>query len=203
MLGGGKANPPVMVGGRRRTPYVGYVRTLRDRRERSRGDLVPGHASNGKGSSHPDRGRPVRRGVYSPARLRHAAPRPSHNGRGVLRPPGRDAGNLRGPNVARDGRIVRLAAAWHPPQLRRRRRRDASVLGDHPARWLRALRRGGGRAGAGADLAPAWGAGHREAECCGRQGWYRTPGPTGAVAGGGRSRPKRDEVIDTVEWRGS
>ena len=35
MLGGGKANPPVMVGGRRRTPYVGHVRTLRDRRERS------------------------------------------------------------------------------------------------------------------------------------------------------------------------
>src|SRR5215210_160235 len=103
-----------IVGRRRKTPYVGYVRTLRDRRERSRGDLVPGHASNGKGSGYPDRGRPVHRGVYSPARLRRAAPHPSHNRRGVLRPRGCDAGILRGPNVARGVRIVRVAAAWHP-----------------------------------------------------------------------------------------
>ena len=103
---------------------------------------------------------------------------------------GRDAGILRGPNVAGDARIVRLAAAWHPPQLRRRWRGDASVLGDHPARRLRALRRGGGGAGAGADLAPARGAGHREAGCRGRQGRYRTPGSAGAVDGG-RSRVSR------------
>ncbi len=67
---------------------------------------------------------------------------------------------------------------------------DASVLGDHPACRLRALRRGGGRASTGADLAPARGAGRREAECCGRQGRDRTLRPTRAV-GGGRSHPLR------------